>query len=1669
LVVLQLLVFVTYLFGPTATFAEDPTPEPTPTESVAPEPTLEVTPEPTAEPTAEVTPEPIAEPTPESTPGPTVAPTPTPPGEQVPYLVTFFLGTSGATQVAALDAVGATNVDAIPQLAIRSVLLDANSLGDQLDALRANPAVVRVEADRTRDVGAAPSDASYADQWSLPHIGWEELYGSVSIAGSATVAILDTGVDASHPDLDGVVLPGWSALPGVDPTSDPNGHGTWMAGIVGAETGNGYGVAGTAYAGVSVLPITVLGADGTGQDSDIIAGVVHAADAGADVILMAFSNPGYSTALQAAIDYAWGSGAVLVAATGNDGASTATFPAGDRGVIGVTSSDAADAVAPSANRGPAAFMAAPGVAILTTASFDPATAQPGDEVVSISGTSAAAASVAGAAALLVANEPELSNGIVVSRLARTADAAGDPADTGNGRLNLLRAMADTSTEAIQPAGAAPVGAGGPLVGPYVVAARQYEFDKTSVSANEGNAGTSTFSFPVSGQGTGNTRPHLISWTTSNLTATGGAACGPTGVDYVSASGVLSFATGENGVKNIVITVCGDTAFEPNETFLVTLTAASPDVGQGANIGQDDEATGTIVNDDAAGHDAGTLSIDKTGPATAAHGATITYTMDVSYAPGADGSPAQNIVVSDDQCSGPVSAPDKSITVDADNDADAFLEADETWRYACTYAVPAVHADGEEDPILNTASASGQDLDGDAVTGDTDGHSVNVTHTPGTLTVSKSADADGDGNFDESSGEDSFDVHGGSVTYRYLITYTPGTDGSPAQAIAVSDDTCSPVNPTLSGGFNVGDLDSDGRLDGTETWTYTCAFTVPVHSDTEADPLVNTVTVSGQDLDGEAVTGDDDTYSLDIEHDAGSLTVSKSVDADGDGNYDESNGEDAADVHGGSVTYRYRVTYAPGADGSPARNIVVSDDICSPVNPVLDGIFNEGDADDDNRLDASETWVYRCTFTVPAHDDDEADPLVNTATVAGTDVDGNDVAGDDDTASLDIEHDAGDLTITKAVDADGDALFDEANGDDGHAVHGDTISYRFQVTYDSDDNVAARNVTMADADCTTALSGPSGDTDTDGRLDEGETWTHGCAFTVPAHAAGEDDPITNTATADGDDFDGDELVQASSNTTSVDIWHAPAVTVTGDGTVDESGTTQQEYTFTVTDADPGDTFTIATGYPTCGTSTDRVLVTGSLTTNASGGTFKCTFPDGHSPATSENVSIQVIDGTGLSSTVAHQPVTVNNVAPTVTFSAANDTSVDEGSTHTYEFSIFDPGDDGITGVTVGCGGAEAAANITFDDDSGSFDCTFPDGPATQVVSARATDTDGATGDPGTQSVTVNNVAPSVVISGPASVNEGQTLRTYSFDTTDPGADTFTAGTPDCGTGAFVGPITFSAATGDGSFDCRFADDDPTGTDSDLTAVSISITDDDTGVGSDTYDVTVNNVEPVATDSDATYNPVTGDISASVSYTDDGTLDGETGTFKYTWIRTSATGTPSGSETQTATGTAGSGTAHNVKHLDPGCYNVTIEMFVTDDDTGVSNTLTETLSNVDLLQAAWRPPIKDNERNIAKYGNVVPLKVELKSLCSPGQNVTSHDLFVTIAKGNFAPDADPDDPNVLVESVSNADTGTQMRIADSMYIYNLTTKSLQKDTDYTVRVRLGSSSGPIIVKALFTPKK
>ena len=394
----------------------------------------------------------------------TIAQTAPPAPTTSSLIVKVVAGLTADQQTAVVTRNGGTLTSAIPALRLLVVSVPIADLSAIVANYQADPQVQSIEENRVRVSESVPSDLLYANQWALPRIGWDQVFGVVMPAGSAKVAVLDTGVDATHPELADKVLAGTSILDGSNGMTDPSGHGTWLAGIIAAQTDTipGDGIAGVGYAGVKILPVTVLNANGEGQDSDVIAGVIWAVDHGADVILMAFSAPEFSQNLQDAIDYAWSRNIVVVAAVGNNAVSTPTFPAGDRGVMGVAATDQNDALASFSNAGQAVFIAAPGVDIQTIDTN-------GNYIV-ISGTSTAAAYVAGLAAFMKAVDPTLSNGVIVGRIARNADPAATQAETGNGRIFMPRALADTSTEFVQPAGTAPVGDGGPFIGPYVAAA-----------------------------------------------------------------------------------------------------------------------------------------------------------------------------------------------------------------------------------------------------------------------------------------------------------------------------------------------------------------------------------------------------------------------------------------------------------------------------------------------------------------------------------------------------------------------------------------------------------------------------------------------------------------------------------------------------------------------------------------------------------------------------------------------------------------------------------------------------------------------------------------------------------------------------------------------------------------------------------------------------------------------------------------------------------------------------------------------------------------------------------------------------------------------------------------------------------------------------------------------
>ncbi|TME98850.1 MAG: hypothetical protein E6I52_16990, partial [Chloroflexi bacterium] len=232
------------------------------------------------------------------------------------------------------------------------------------DTYRGSALVESVDMDQTIQAAWTPTDPQFGAQWALATIGapaaWDVTgHGATSIR----VAVLDSGIDANHPDLAGRVA--LSADFSGSGTGDRFGHGTAVAGIIAAGLNNGVGIAGISTA--FLLDGKVLGDGGVGSQSAMLDGIVWATDHGARVInLSVGTQSSCSTALQTTIDYAWNHGAVIVAAAGNDGSRNVVAPASCSHVIAVGATDATDARAGFSDYGSAVSLAAPGVGILTT-------------------------------------------------------------------------------------------------------------------------------------------------------------------------------------------------------------------------------------------------------------------------------------------------------------------------------------------------------------------------------------------------------------------------------------------------------------------------------------------------------------------------------------------------------------------------------------------------------------------------------------------------------------------------------------------------------------------------------------------------------------------------------------------------------------------------------------------------------------------------------------------------------------------------------------------------------------------------------------------------------------------------------------------------------------------------------------------------------------------------------------------------------------------------------------------------------------------------------------------------------------------------------------------------------------------------------------------------------
>jgi subtilisin family serine protease len=305
-------------------------------------------------------------------------------------------------------------------------------------------------------LSVTPDDPDFGQQYGLLNTG-QVIAGIAGLPGAdvnateawtittgdpdTVIAIVDTGVSQSHPDLQTNVLPGFSPLGASWDDDIFISHGTHCAGIASADTNNGVGIAGVGW-DCSILPVKVLGFLGTGTEADIAAGIVWAADNGADVISLSLGSPDFGAVLENAVDYAAGLNVVLVAATGNTAGVPIFAPARYDATIAVGATDNRDTIASFTTTGPEMTVTAPGVDVWST--WDTLEfLGPTDGYTLQSGTSMATPHVAGVVGLMLSVNPSLTRQEVQDILQTTSIDLGTPGFDpiyGHGRIDAFEAV-----------------------------------------------------------------------------------------------------------------------------------------------------------------------------------------------------------------------------------------------------------------------------------------------------------------------------------------------------------------------------------------------------------------------------------------------------------------------------------------------------------------------------------------------------------------------------------------------------------------------------------------------------------------------------------------------------------------------------------------------------------------------------------------------------------------------------------------------------------------------------------------------------------------------------------------------------------------------------------------------------------------------------------------------------------------------------------------------------------------------------------------------------------------------------------------------------------------------------------------------------------------------------
>lgn len=342
-------------------------------------------------------------------------------------IVRFAPKTATAAADRALARVHGRRLGRIGALETVTITVPHGTLARALATLKASNVVAAVTRDEVMSVFAShPDDANYSSQWGLPLAGFPVAWGKTQGRRTVTVAVLDTGVNGSVPDLSGNVKPGID-LTGTGLT-DVDGHGTAVAGVIAAHANNGLGGAGVCPK-CMILPIKVMGNDGKGDLATVAQGIVKATQLHAKVIDLSLGGPAGLDALKQAVDYATAHGSVVVAAAGNSGLGTPFYPANYPNVIGVAGTNQSDRLYTWSERGTWVRVAAPGcnVAPLTHSGYG-----------MFCGTSAATPLVAGLAGLALSYRTHATVAQVTKAIEATAHRIGPSA--GHGRINAGAAL-----------------------------------------------------------------------------------------------------------------------------------------------------------------------------------------------------------------------------------------------------------------------------------------------------------------------------------------------------------------------------------------------------------------------------------------------------------------------------------------------------------------------------------------------------------------------------------------------------------------------------------------------------------------------------------------------------------------------------------------------------------------------------------------------------------------------------------------------------------------------------------------------------------------------------------------------------------------------------------------------------------------------------------------------------------------------------------------------------------------------------------------------------------------------------------------------------------------------------------------------------------------------------